>query len=319
MPITGSCARIKAMKDFRTRIIFMGSPDFAVPALKLLAEKYPIVGVVTQPDRPAGRGRTLLAPAVKVAALELGLPLLQTEKIRQPEVYQQLTNWKPDVIIVAAFGQILRQDVLDLAPFGCVNIHASLLPRWRGAAPIQACLLAGDEETGISIMKLDAGVDTGPILSQRIITIDPDDTGGSLFEKLATMGGELLMDTLPDYLSGKIKPQPQDAERSTYAPMLKKEDGLLDFSQHADGLARRVRAFNPWPGTYFLMNESIIKVNAAHSQAGESLPGKRIIINGKPAISTSDGMLVLDEVQPSGKRSMPGKAYLSGSRDWLDL
>jgi methionyl-tRNA formyltransferase len=307
------------MKDSQTRIIFMGSPDFAVPALNLLAGKYMIVGVVTQPDRPAGRGRVMQAPPVKAAALELGLPVLQTEKIRQPEVYQQLSNWKPDVIIVAAFGQILRQDVLDLAPFGCVNIHASLLPRWRGAAPIQACILSGDVQTGISIMKLDAGVDTGPILSQRAIPIELQDTGGMLFEKLASLGGGLLMDTLPGYLNGIIKPQPQDAKQATYAPMLKKEDGLLDFLQPAENLARRVRAFNPWPGTYFLMNELPLKVHAAHSRAGESSPGKRSIIDGNPAISTCDGMLVLDEVQPSGKRSMPGKAFLSGARDWLDL
>lgn len=296
----------------------MGSPDFAVPALKLLAENYRITGVVTQPDRPAGRGRTLLAPPVKVNALELGLPVLQAEKIRQPDVFQQLSDWKPDVIIVAAFGQILRQEVLDLAPFGCINIHASLLPRWRGAAPIQACILAGDEQTGISIMKLDAGVDTGPILRQRSIPIKPEDTGGQLFEKLAVLGGEVLMDTLPDYLDGVILPQPQDDEKSTYAPMLKKEDGILDFSQPAEFLARRVRAFNPWPGTYFLINGMPFKVHAAHSQAGKSVPG-RSIIDGKPAISTSDGTLVLDEVQPAGKRSMPGKAFLSGARDWLDI
>ncbi len=307
------------MKGFQTRIIFLGSPDFAVPALKMLAGKYLIVGVVTQPDRPAGRGRELLAPAVKVAALDLGLPILQTGKISHPDVVQQLSNWNPDVIIVAAFGQILRQDLLDLAPLGCVNIHASLLPRWRGAAPIQACILAGDSQTGISIMKLDAGVDTGPILSQRGIAIDPEDTGGHLIDKLAIMGGELLMDTLPDYLNGIIKPQPQDAEQSSYAPMLKKEDGLLDFSQPAEILARKVRAFNPWPGTFFLMNELILKVHAAHSQAGESLPGKRSILDGKPVVYTTDGILVLDEVQPSGKKSMSGKAFLSGARNWLDF
>jgi methionyl-tRNA formyltransferase len=302
----------------QTRIVFMGSPDFAVPALRLLAANYPVVGVVTQPDRPAGRGRTLLAPPVKVAALEMGLPVLQTEKIRQPEVFQQLANMKPDVIIVAAFGQILRQDVLDLAPFGCVNIHASLLPRWRGAALIQACILAGDPETGLTIMKLDAGVAIGPVISQRCIAIGLEDTGGSLFEKLASLGGEVLMDTLPDYLSGKIKPQPQNGEKSTYAPMLKKEDGLLDPSQPAEILARRVRAFNPWPGTYFFVNENLLKVHAAHSQAGEFIPGKRSIVDGKPALSTSEGMLVLDEVQAPGKRSMPGKVYLSGARYWLD-
>jgi methionyl-tRNA formyltransferase len=300
------------------RIAFMGSPDFAVPALKLLAGAYPVVGVVTQPDRPAGRGRALLPPPVKVAALELGLPLLQPEKIRQPEVFQRLSDWNPDVIVVAAFGQILRQNVLDLAPFGCINIHASLLPRWRGAAPIQACILAGDVETGVTIMKLDAGLDTGPSLSQRAIPIEPEDTGGRLFDKLAALGGELLMDTLPDYLSGKIVPQPQDNNRATYAPMLKKEDGLLDLSQPAETLARRVRAFNPWPGTYFLMNELPLKVHAAHSQPGSSQAGKRSVINGKPAISTAAGLLVLDEVQPPGRKSMPGKAFLAGARDWLD-
>ena len=306
------------MKDIQPRIIFMGSPDFAVPALKMLAGKYPIVGVVTQPDRPAGRGRMLSAPAVKVAALDLGLPILQTGKISHPEVFQHLSNWNPDVIIVAAFGQILRQDVLRLAPFGCVNIHASLLPRWRGAAPIQACILAGDVRTGVSIMKLDAGVDTGPIISQSSIAIDPQDTGGILLEKLATLGGELLVDTLPGYLNGKIRPQPQDAAHASYAPMLKKEDGLLDFCQPAEILARRIRAFNPWPGTYFLMKELPIKVNAAHNQAGGSQPGRRSIIDGKPAISTSDGTLVLDEVQPSGRRNMPGKSFLRGARNWLD-
>jgi len=306
------------MKTDKIRIVFMGSPDFAVPALKLLAARFKVAGVMTQPDRPAGRGRILVAPPVKVTALKLGLPVLQIEKIRQPEVIQQLANMKPDVIIVAAFGQILRQEVLDLAPFGCVNIHASLLPRWRGAAPIQACILADDPETGISIMKLDAGVDTGPVLSQRRIAIDPEDTGGSLFEKLASLGGDLLLDTLPDYLSGKIKPQPQEGEKSTYAPMLKKEDGLLDLNQPAEILARRVRAFNPWPGTFLVMNETLLKVHAAHSQAGDSSPGKRRIIDGKPALTTGDGLLVLDEVQASGKRSMPGRMYLSGARDWLD-
>ena len=306
------------MEDNQPRIVFMGSPDFAVPALKLLVRKYFIAGVVTQPDRPAGRGRSLLAPPVKVAAQELGLPTLQTEKIRQPEVYQQLLDWKPEVIVVAAFGQILRQEVLDLAPFGCINIHASLLPRWRGAAPIQACILAGDEETGISIMKLDAGVDTGPILSQRRIAISPTDTGGSLFEKLAILGGELLMDTLPDYLDGRIEPQPQNEENSTYAPMLKKDDGLLDLSKSAEFLARQVRAFHPWPGSFYLIDGTILKIHAAHSLAGGSHPGKRDIIDGKPALSTQDGILVLDEVQPSGKRSMPGKAFLSGARDWLE-
>lgn len=311
-----SRARIKGMRKSQKRIVFMGSPDFAVPALTRLAENYPVVGVVTQPDRPAGRGRTLMAPPVKVKALELGLPLLQPEKLRQPEVFQQLSRWEPDVIVVAAFGMILRQEVLDLPPFGCINIHASLLPRWRGAAPIQAALLAGDTETGITIMKLDAGVDTGPVLAQKAIPIGNSDTGGSIFTKLAELGGDLLLETLPGYLSGRNLPQPQDESRATYAPMLKKEEGLLDFKDSAENLVRRVRAFNPWPGTYILINDAPLKVHAAHSEPGPSHPGKHSIFNGKPAISTSAGLLVLDEVQPSGRRPMTGKAFLAGARDW---
>jgi methionyl-tRNA formyltransferase len=303
----------------KARILFMGSPDFAVPALKRLALTYPIVGVVTQPDRPAGRGRELSSPPVKVAALELGLPVIQPEKLSQPGVFQQLSDWRPEVIVVAAFGQILRQNVLDLAPFGCINIHASLLPRWRGPAPIQACLLAGDPETGVTIMKLDAGVDTGPSLNQRAIPILPEDTGGSLFDKLALLGGELLLDTLPGYLDGTILPQAQDDSRATYAKMIQKEDGLLDFSQPAENLAFRVRAFNPWPGTYFQVNGQNLKVLAAHAEQGSSQPGLRSLWNGKPAVSTSQGLLVLDEVQPPGRRSMPGKAFLAGARDWLEL
>jgi len=296
----------------------MGSPDFAVPALKSLSARYQVVGVVTQPDRPAGRGRTLMAPPVKVAALDLGLPMLQPEKLRQPEVFEQLSRWNPDVIVVAAFGMILRQEVLNLAPFGCINIHASLLPRWRGAAPVQACILAGDAETGITIMKLDAGVDTGPLLSQKAIPILPQDTGGTLTEKLAPLGAELLLDALPGYLDGSILPKPQQENQATYAPMLKKGEGLLDFNLPAVDLVRKVRAFNPWPGTYTIISELPFKIHSAHRQEGPSNPGKRMVVDGNPAISTSTGLLVLDEVQPPGRKTMPGRAFLSGTRDWLD-
>lgn len=313
-----SRARIKDMRKSQKRVVFMGSPDFAVPALKRMAEKFAVVGVVTQPDRPAGRGRTLMAPPVKVMAQELGLPLLQPEKLRQPEVFQQLSRWEPDVIVVAAFGMILRKEVLELAPFGCINVHASLLPRWRGAAPIQACLLAGDLETGITIMKLDAGVDTGPLLSQKSIQIGKLDTGGSLFNKLAELGGELLLDTLPAYLKGKIVPQPQDEKLATYAPMIKKEEGLLDFTEPAESLIRRVCAFNPWPGAYMLLNGQPLKIHVAHMESGPSHPAKRSILKGNPAISTSAGVLVLDEVQPPGRKTMTGKAFLAGARDWLN-
>jgi methionyl-tRNA formyltransferase len=298
------------------RIVFMGSPDFAVPSLRALLQKYLVVGVITQPDREAGRGKILVAPPVKEAALELDLPLLQPEKLRTPEAMAQLQAWSPDLIVVAAFGQILRSAVLDLPRFGCVNIHGSLLPRWRGAAPIQAAILAGDKETGITIMKMDAGVDTGPMLTKRAFPILPEDTAGSIFEKMAVLGAELLMDTLPAYLTGEIVPKPQPEEGATYAPMLRKEDGLLDFTHPALELARRVQAFNPWPGTWIMLDGMPLKIHKAHAIFGTGVPGEKLALQGLPAIVTQAGLLILDEVQPAGKKSMPGRSFLAGARGW---
>jgi methionyl-tRNA formyltransferase len=295
----------------------MGSPDFAVPVLETLAARYRLIGVVTQPDRLAGRGGTLKPPAVKTAALRLNIPILQPEKLRNPEAMDQLRAWEPDLIVVAAFGQILRPDVLDLPKWGCINIHGSLLPRGRGAAPIQAAILAGDRETGITIMKMDAGVDTGPMLSQRAIPILPDDTAGTLFEKLAPLGAELLLETLPGYLSGEVQLQHQPTEGVTYAPMLKKEDGLFDFNQPAALLERRVRAFNPWPGTWFEFNSAPVKVLHVRVSA-EKNPGagQRITLNEYPAVGTKAGILILEEIQPAGRKPMSGKAFLAGARNW---
>ena len=297
----------------------MGSPDFAVPALDALAQHYPIVGVVTQPDRPAGRGGLLKPPAVKQAAVRLGLPVMQPEKIRLPDAMQQLCEWAPDLIVVAAFGQILRPELLDLPKFGCINIHGSILPRGRGAAPIQAAILAGDARTGITIMKMDPGVDTGPILSQRSIPIVPEDTAGTLFAKLAPLGAALLIETLPRYLSGELQPQPQPAEGVTYAPMLKKEDGRLDLTQPAIALERRVRAFTPWPGAWLEWKGAPLKVLRARAAAGMPQgPEPRLTVAGLPALATRDGILILEEVQPAGKKPMPGNAFLAGAHGWED-
>jgi methionyl-tRNA formyltransferase len=299
------------------RTVFMGSPDFAVPALRALAAgNYPVVGVITQPDRPAGRGNILTPPPVKVAALELGLEILQPEKIRQPEAMQTLRDWNPGLIVVAAFGQILRPEVLNLPQYGCVNVHASLLPRHRGAAPIQAAILSGDAETGITIMLMDKGIDTGPMLSQRSIEILPTHTGGSLFEKLSVLGGELLLETLPRYLGGDLPPQPQPAEGATYAPMLKKDDGLLDFTRPAAELERKIRAFQPWPGAFMEWQGAPLKIHQAHIEIGRMEAGKRVIINGLPAVGAADALIVFDELQPPGKAKMPGKAFLAGGRKW---
>ncbi len=301
----------------RPRIVFFGSPDFATPALIAMAASYPVVGVVTQPDRPAGRGGNLKPPAIKTAAAILSIPTIQPEKVRAPEAMDQLRAWAPDLIVVAAFGQILRQELLNIPPLGCLNVHGSILPRWRGAAPIQAAILAGDAKTGITIMKMDSGVDTGPILAQRTVSIDPGDTAGMLFQKLAPIGADLLLDTLPRYLTGEITPKPQPEEDVTYAPMIKKEAGLLDFSQPAVDLARRVRAFDPWPGTFFLWKELPLKVLRAGLRGMKSPgEGKRLTVEGLPAVGTSEGVLVLEEVQPAGKKPMSGKAFLAGARDW---
>lgn len=301
----------------KPRTVFMGSPDFAVPALRaLVTAGYPVAGVISQPDRPAGRGNLLTPPPVKVAALELGLEILQPEKLRAPEAMQKLKDWNPDLIVVAAFGQILRPEVLNLPKYGCLNVHASLLPRHRGAAPIQASILAGDKETGITIMLMDPGIDTGPMLSQRSIEILPADTGGSLFEKLSVLGGELLLETLPGYLGGGIKPQPQPAEGATYAPMLKKGDGWLDFTRPALELERKIRAFSPWPGTFMDWQGAPLKIHQAAVDARKTEAGKRVVINGLPAIGTSAGTLILEEIQPAGKGKMSGKAFLAGGRKW---
>lgn len=300
------------------RLVFMGSPDFAVPALQALAQAYRVVGVVTQPDKPAGRGKALTPPPVKTAAQALGLPVIQPQRLREPEAMQRLREWSPEVVIVAAFGQILKPEALNLPPFGCLNLHASLLPRWRGASPIQAALLAGDTQTGVTLMKMEAGLDTGPLLSQTRLEIAAQETGGSLFEKLSQLAARLVVEKLPDYLEGRLSERPQAAEGVTYAPILKKEDGLLNFSQPAQALERRVRAMHPWPGAYFLWQEAPLKVHRARVLTPTALgkPGQRLVTEGLPALQTALGVLVLEEVQPAGKRPMSGKAFLAGARNW---
>lgn len=311
-----TCARIACMD---VRLVFMGSPDFAVPSLKALSRAYNIVGVVTQPDRPSGRGRRLTPPAVKIAAMELGLPLFQPSTLRHPGAIEHLRRWNPQLIVVAAFGQILRKEVLDLPDYGCVNVHASLLPRWRGAAPVQAAILHGDEQSGVTIMLMDEGVDTGPILSQRAILISPEDTGGSLSEKLAQLGADLLIETLPAYLCGEINPMPQDESKVTLAPLLRKQDGALNFQESAEALERKVRAFHPWPGTYLETTKGKLKVHHARALTPSPIPGTMgtfCVYERFPAVICKDGLLVLEVVQPPGKNPMPGNAYLAGARIW---
>ncbi len=312
-----------------TRLVFMGSPEFAVPALRrLIADGYEIVGVYTQPDREAGRGRVLTPPPVKTAALAAGLPVFQPPSLRREEAIEQLRALHPDVIVVAAYGQILRRPVLEIPPHGLLNIHASLLPRWRGAAPVQAAILAGDRETGVSIMLIDEGLDTGPVLARRATPISDFDTAGTLSDRLAVMGAELLSEVLPRWLRGEITPEPQDEAQATYAPRIEKEMGRLDWSLPAVDLWRRVRAFNPWPGAFTTLHGEMLRIHEAWPLPdGLEVPGTVVPLSAaqraavpperpRPAfgVACGAGILAPLKVQRAGKRVLYAEEFLRGER-----
>ncbi len=299
------------------KVVFMGTPDFAVPVLERLIAAHEVIGVITQPDRPAGRSRQVQMSPIKQVALAAGIPVFQPEKIRRPEAIETLKQWSPDVYIVAAFGQILPQTVLDIPPHGSVNVHASLLPRWRGAAPIQAVIRAGDAETGITIMKMDAGLDTGPMLSQRAIPLAPDETGASLHDKLALLGGDLLIDTLPGYLSGAIQPQPQDETLATLAPRIGKEEGRIDWTQPAVQIERLVRAFTPWPGTFTSWNNQTLKILSGRVISGNAGQGKVVQTNGVLAIGTGEGLYAPDRLQLQGRNAVSSAEFVRGYANFV--
>jgi methionyl-tRNA formyltransferase len=300
----------------------MGTPDFAVPTLTALIQSdYNLVAVVTQPDRPSGRGQRLTPPPVKQVALAAGLKLLQPPSLKPEATVAELAALEPDLIVVAAFGQILRRNVLNLPPYGCINVHASLLPRWRGAAPVVKAIEAGDTETGITIMQMDEGLDTGPILAQRAIPIRPDHTGGSLTAELAELGAGLLLDVLPLWLAGKIQPQPQNNELATLAPRLKKEEGAIDWGRPAVEIERQVRAFSPWPGAFTQGPRDQVKIWAvelAPQVATTALPGTVFKQDRDVYVATGAGALRLVSVQPAGKKVMSAEAMLNGQPDLLN-
>jgi methionyl-tRNA formyltransferase len=297
--------------------MFMGTPAFAVPSLAALVDGgYDVVAVVTQPDAPAGRGKTLSQSSVKQFALSRGLRVLQPESLKPLDIVEQLRSYQPDLIIVAAFGQILRQNVLDLPKHGCINVHASLLPRWRGASPISAAIAAGDEVTGVTIMLMEAGLDSGPILSQRSEPIHPDDTTGALTERLAHIGAALLVETLQRYLSGKITPQRQDESRVTLAGRLKKQDGRIDWTRSAVEIERHVRAMQPWPSAFTSWQGRQLKVLKSQVTNHESRvigpPGAVHAQSNKVIVQCGEGVLELLEVQPEGKRAMNADDFARG-------
>ncbi len=300
------------------KIIFMGTPEFAVPALTALIKHHTVVAVVTQPDRPKGRGRKLMPSPVKETALAAGVPVLQPRTLKDPAAVAELAALQPDVIVVAAFGQILRPNVLNLPPRGCINVHASLLPRWRGAAPVAAAIRAGDTETGVTLMKMDEGLDTGDIIRARAIPIRADHTRATLTAELAELGATLLIETLPDWLAGNITPQPQDDALATFAPRIKKEAGRINWQQSAAEIERLTRAFNPWPGAFTLWNDIRIKIlSAAVTENSPVEPGVVFKLNDRIAVGTGAGALVLDKIQPAGKRAMLATAFANGFPEFI--
>jgi methionyl-tRNA formyltransferase len=294
----------------------MGTPQFAVTPLQALAEAgHHIAGVVTRTDKPAGRGRNVAAPPVKVAALQLGLPVYQPKRVREPEFSETLRKLDPEAIVVAAYGQILPKEILTMPKYGCVNIHASLLPAYRGAAPINWAILRGDGETGITVMQMDEGMDTGGVLMQEGLPIDLKDTAGTLTEKLSVLGAKLITKTLPLIESGALKPVPQDGSKATSAPLLKKEDGLINWALSAEDICNHVRGFTPWPGAYSFLDGTILKVLES-----EALPA-----GGEPAVlyrgfqntlevGAGRGRLRILRLQPAGGKPMSSADFLRGHR-----
>jgi methionyl-tRNA formyltransferase len=300
------------------RIVFMGTPEFAVPSLEaLLASEDQVVGVVTQPDRPKGRGHQLVAPPVKLVAERVGIPILQPLKIRTPEFLQALSAWQPDLIAVTAFGRILHTPILRFPPMGCVNVHGSLLPKYRGAAPVQWAVINGESKTGITTMLMDEGMDTGPMLLQEKLEILSDDTAGTLAPRLAELGGRLLIDTIAQLKAGTLMSKKQDDEQATMAPLLKKEDGLIDWTMHAASLANRVRGLSPWPGAYTFFGEERWNIWKAVSNVGVTTdtPGTIVAVNKQAiVVATGDGLLDIREIQTANSKRMPVAQFLAGHR-----
>lgn len=298
------------------KIIYMGTPDFAVGPLEAIINAgYEVTAVVTQPDKPKGRSDKLIPSPVKEVALAHDIPVLQPVRLRNPESIEELRTYPADIIVVAAFGQILPREVLDMPRFGCVNIHASLLPHLRGASPIQHAILMGDDKSGVTIMQMDEGLDTGDILIQESIPIEADDTGGSLFDKLAVLGSELIVKALPLIERGEITPVPQDDSLSDHVGMLTKSMGQMDFTHPAVEIERQIRGMDPWPGAYTSYKGKQLKVwkAACLAESVSEAPGT-VIRTDKSSIyvSTGDGVLRIDELQLEGKKRMSVRDFLLG-------
>lgn len=300
------------------RVIFMGTPDFAVPVLEaILQAGHEVAGVYTQPDKPKGRGKSMQYPPVKEKALEYDIPVFQPARVREPEVIDEIQGMHPDIIIVVAFGQILPEEVLQIPPYGCINLHASLLPKYRGAAPIQRVIMDGERESGVTTMYMAKGLDTGDMIEKVVVPIEPKETGGSYHDKLAKAGAGLCISTMKKLEEGTAERIPQDDTESCYAHMLKKSMGELDFGQPADVLERLVRGLNPWPSAYTQLEEKTLKIYEAdvieQPEGGKAEPGTVIAVDKKSfTIQCNPGGLQVLELQLEGKKRMRTEAFLLG-------
>lgn len=298
------------------KIVFMGTPDFAVGALEALVEAgHEVVAVVTQPDKPKGRGKEMQQTPVKACAVKHNIEVFQPIKIKTPEAVEVLKGYEAELFVVAAFGQILSKEILDMPKYGCVNIHASLLPKYRGAAPIQWAILDGEKETGVTIMQMNEGLDTGDMLTKVVVPIEDTDTGESLFDKLAEAGAKLLIETIPQIEAGTLEPEPQDDSLSTYAKMIKKEMGLIDWKREALVLERLVRGMNSWPSAYTHFQGKTLKVWEAEVETCEAqaVPGSVVeVTKNSIKVQTSKDLLVLKQIQLEGKKRMDVAAFLLG-------
>ncbi|MGB8327967.1 MAG: methionyl-tRNA formyltransferase, partial [Steroidobacteraceae bacterium] len=305
----------------RLRIAFAGTPEFAVPALHALLGRHTVVGVLTQPDRPAGRGRELTASPVKVAALAAGLPVAQPPTLKTGEGHTVLEAWQPEVLVVVAYGLILPPPVLELPRLGCINIHASLLPRWRGAAPIQRAILAGDAETGVSIMRLEAGLDTGPVYLERRVPIAAQQTAGALQEELAALGAQALLEALAGIAAGTLFAQPQSPQGATYAPKIEKSAALIDWSRSAAEIDRQVRAFDPWPVAETRFAGEQLRIHRARPFAGPApgtVPGDAAFDEPQGLrVRCGNGALAVLELQRPGRRRVPAAELGRTLRDGI--
>lgn len=297
------------------RVVFMGTPDFSVPALENIAKKYEVVAVVTQQDRPKGRGHKMQYTPVKEKAIELEIPVYQPKRVKDPEFVDILKTLKPDVIVVIAFGQILSKEILELPKYGCINVHASLLPKYRGAAPIQWAVINGDKKSGVTTMYMAEGLDTGDIIDTSEIVLDEKETGGSLFDKLADLGGKLILNTLDKLETGTATRTRQDDARSTYAGKITKELGKIDFTKSAAEIERLIRGLNPWPSAFTYMDDKMLKIWNADvlEETVEEDPGTITEVNKKfIKVATGEGYLLLKEIQLEGKKRMNVTSFLNG-------